>query len=91
MWQWLINLKFGVTVSRDKQITKQLEEAIYVVTQAAMVDRIIINSLSMDRMLKEQKTNEYRQKELFQEHLTRESGRRNVSASNEEQLGADKF
>ena len=25
MWQWLISLKFEVTVSRDEQITKQLE------------------------------------------------------------------
>ena len=29
VWQQLINLKFGVTVSRDEQITKQLEEGIY--------------------------------------------------------------
>ena len=29
MWQQLIDLKFGVTVSRDEQITKQLEEGIY--------------------------------------------------------------
>ena len=29
VWQQLISLKFGVTVSRDKQITKQLEEGIY--------------------------------------------------------------
>ena len=27
--QQLISLKFGVTVSRDEQITKQLEEGIY--------------------------------------------------------------
>ena len=29
LWQQLINLKFGVTVNRDKQIKKQLEEGIY--------------------------------------------------------------
>ena len=29
VWQQLIDLKFGVTVSRDEQITKQLEEGIY--------------------------------------------------------------
>ena len=29
VWQQLIDLKFGVTVSRDEQITKQLEERIY--------------------------------------------------------------
>ena len=29
MWQQLIDLKIGVTVSRDEQITKQLEEGIY--------------------------------------------------------------
>ena len=63
MWQWLLSLKFEVTVSRDEQITKQLEEAIYMVTQAAKVDGIIINSLSIDRMLKEQKTNKNRQDE----------------------------
>ena len=28
-WQQLISLKFGVTVSQDKQIIKQLEEGIY--------------------------------------------------------------
>ena len=27
--QWLISLNFGITVSRDEQITKQLEEGIY--------------------------------------------------------------
>ena len=122
MWQQLIDLKFGVTVSRDEQITKQLEKGIYgrnaktleeeiylknkiayifkhrskaykhntkvaeglselaqqmdnlsnfyVVAQAAMVDRIVINSLSIDRMLKEQKRNKNRQDELLQEHLT---------------------
>ena len=41
----------------------------YVVAQAAMVDRIVINSPSIDRMLKEQKTNKNRQDELLQEHL----------------------
>ena len=35
-----------------------------------MVDRIVINSPSIDRMLKEQKTNKNRQDELLQEHLT---------------------
>ena len=122
VWQQLISLKFGVTVSQDEQITKQLEEGIYgrnvktpeeetylrnkntyifkyrskaykhnakvaevlsdleqqmdnlsdfdVVTQAAKVDGIIINSPSIDRMLKEQKTNKNRQDELLQEHLT---------------------
>ena len=70
VWQRLINLKFRVTVSRDEQITKQLEEGIYMVAQAAMVDGIIINTLSIDRMLKEQKTNKNRQYELLQEHLT---------------------
>ena len=44
MWQRLISLKFEVTVSQDEQITKQLEEGIYVVAQTAMVDGIIINS-----------------------------------------------
>ena len=29
VWQQLIDLKFGVTVNRDEQITKQLEEGIY--------------------------------------------------------------
>ena len=29
VWQQLIDLKFGVTVSQDEQITKQLEEGIY--------------------------------------------------------------
>ena len=29
VWKQLISLKFGVTVSRDEQITKQLEEGIY--------------------------------------------------------------
>ena len=29
VWQQLIDLKFGITVSRDEQITKQLEEGIY--------------------------------------------------------------
>ena len=42
----------------------------YVVAQAAMVDRIVINSPSIDRMLKEQKSNKNRQDELLQEHLT---------------------
>ena len=42
----------------------------YVVTQAATVDRIIINSPSIDRMLKEQKSNKNRQDELLEEHLT---------------------
>ena len=28
VWQRLISLKFGVTVSQDEQITKQLEEGI---------------------------------------------------------------
>ena len=40
------------------------------VAQAAIVDGIIINSPSIDRMLKEQKTNKNRQDELLQEHLT---------------------
>ena len=122
VWQQLIDLKFGITVSRDEQITKQLEEGIYgrnaktpeeeaysrnkiayvfkhrskaykhnakvaeglselaqqmdnlsdfyVVTQAATVNGIIINSPSIDRMLKEQKNNKNRQDELLQEHLT---------------------
>ena len=122
VWQQLIDLKFRVTVSRDEQITKQLEEGIYgrnvktpeeetylrykisfifkhrseayehnakvaeglseltqqmdnlsdfyMVTQAATVDGIIINSPSIDRMLKEQKNNKKRQDELLQEHLT---------------------
>ena len=122
MWQQLIDLKFGVTVSQGKQITKQLEEGIYgrnaktpeeetylrnkiayifkhrgkaykhnakvaeglselaqqmdilsdfyVVAQAATVDGIVINSPSIDRMLKEQKSNKKRQDELLQEHLT---------------------
>ena len=42
----------------------------YVVAQAATLDRIIINSPSIDRMLKEQKSNKKRQDELLQEHLT---------------------
>ena len=122
MWQQLIDLKFGITVSRDEQLTKQLEEGIYgrnaktleeeaylrnkiacsfkhrskayehnakvaeglselaqqmeslsdfyVVAQTAIADRIIINSLSIDRMLTEQKNNKNRQDELLQEHLT---------------------
>ena len=122
VWQQLIDLKFWVTVSRNKQITKQLEEGIYgrnaktpeeetylrnkiayifkhrgkaykhnakvaeglselaqqmgnlsdfyVVAQAATVDEIIINSLSIDRILKEQKSNKKRQDKLLQEHLT---------------------
>ena len=122
VWQRLISLKFGVTVSRDEQITKQLVEGIYgrnaktpqeetylrnkiayifkhrskayehnakvaeglsnlaqqmgnlndfyVVTQAAMVDGIVINSPSIDRMLKKQKINKNRKDELLQEHLT---------------------
>ena len=40
------------------------------VAQAAMVDGIVINSPSIDRMLKEQKGNKNRQDELLQEHLT---------------------
>ena len=40
------------------------------VAQAATVDGIIINSPSIDRMLKEQKNNKNRQDELLQEHLT---------------------
>ena len=44
MWQKFISLKFEVTVDQDEQITKQLEEGIYEVTQTAMVDGIIINS-----------------------------------------------
>ena len=42
----------------------------YMVAQAATVDGIVINSPSIDRMLKEQKTNKNRQDELLQEHLT---------------------
>ena len=42
----------------------------HMVAQAAMVDGIIINSPSIDRMLKEHKTNKNRQDELLQEHLT---------------------
>ena len=42
----------------------------YGVTQAATVDRIVINSPLIDIMLKEQKTNKNRQDELLQEHLT---------------------
>ena len=42
----------------------------YVVVQAATADGIIINSTSIDRMLKEQKKNKNRQDELLQEHLT---------------------
>ena len=42
----------------------------YVVAQAATVDGIIINSPSIDRMLKEQKSNKKRQGKLLQEHLT---------------------
>ena len=38
----------------------------YVVAQAASVDRIVINSLSIDQ----QKNNKNRQDELLQEHLT---------------------
>ena len=63
VWKRLISLKFEVTVSRDKQIMKQLEEGIYVVAQTAMVDGIVINSLSINRMLKEQRTNKNRQDE----------------------------
>ena len=122
VWQQLIDLKFRITVSRDEQIMKQLEEGIYgrnaktleeetylrnkiayifkhrskayehnakvaeglselaqqmdsfsdfyIVTQAATADRIIINSLSIDRMLTEKKNNKNRQYELLQEHLT---------------------
>ena len=29
VWQQLIDLKFGITVNRDEQITKQLDEGIY--------------------------------------------------------------
>ena len=42
----------------------------YVIAQAATLDRIVINSPSIDRMLKEQKNNKNRQDELLQEHLT---------------------
>ena len=42
----------------------------YVVAQAATMNGIIINSPSIDRMLKEQKSNKKRQDELLQEHLT---------------------
>ena len=42
----------------------------YVVTQAATVDRIVINSPSIDRMLMEQKNSKNRQDELLQKHLT---------------------
>ena len=42
----------------------------YVVTQAATVDGIIINSPSIDRMLMEQKNSQNRQGELLQEHST---------------------
>ena len=42
----------------------------YVVAQAATADRIIINSPSIDRMLKEQKNSKNRQDELLQENLT---------------------
>ena len=45
----------------------------YVIAQAATVDGIIINSPSIDRMLKEQKNNKNRQDELLQEHLTRKA------------------
>ena len=40
------------------------------VAQAATVDGMVINSLSIDRMLMEQKNNKNRQDELLQEHLT---------------------
>ena len=42
----------------------------YVVAQAATIDGIVINSMLIDRMLKEQKSNKKRQDELLQEHLT---------------------
>ena len=113
VWQQLINLKFRVTVNREEQITKQLEEGIYernaktpeeeaylrnkiayifkhrskgyehnakvaeglaklvqqmdslsdfyMVAEAATVDRIVINSPSIDRMLMEQKNSKNRQ------------------------------
>ena len=41
----------------------------YMVAQAATVDRIVINSPSIDRMLKEQKSNKNKQDELLQEHF----------------------
>ena len=40
----------------------------YVVAQAATVDRIVINSPSIDRLLMEQKNNKSKQDELLQEH-----------------------
>ena len=42
----------------------------YMIAQAATVDGIVINSLSIDRMLMEQKNSKNRQDELLQEHLT---------------------
>ena len=42
----------------------------YVVVQAETADRIIINSLSIDRMLMEQRNSKNRHDELLQEHLT---------------------
>ena len=42
----------------------------YMVTQAATVDGIVINSQLIDKMLMEQKNNKSRQDELLQEHLT---------------------
>ena len=56
VWKQLISLKFEVTVSRDEQITKQLEEGIYMVTQTSMVEGIITNSSSINRMLKNRKS-----------------------------------
>ena len=42
----------------------------YVVAQAATVDKIVITSPSIDRLLMEQKDSKTRQDELLQEHLT---------------------
>ena len=54
------------------EIAQQMDSLsnFYVVTQAATVDGIVINSPSIDRMLVEQKNSKNRQDELLKEHLT---------------------
>ena len=58
------NVKVAEGLSELAQQMDNLSD-FYVVTQAAMVDGIDINSPSIDRMLKEQKSNKKRQGKLL--------------------------
>ena len=57
------------------ELAKQMDNLsdFYMVTQAATLDRIVINSPSIDRMLTKQKNSKNRQDEILQEHLTSEA------------------